>query len=90
MTDYQKTGLDIGWTVHEKNEQYGRAFHRVAVLLQILYPDGIKPKDYLDVSILTRILDKACRIANGHKKDSYEDIAGYALLMVAQERDGSQ
>ena len=82
--DYQKTGLEIGWLVHEKDEQYGRACNKVAVIMQILYPNGIKPRDYLHASILTRMLDKICRIANGYFDDSYRDIGGYATRMEAQ------
>jgi hypothetical protein len=54
-----------------------------------LYPDGVKPEQYIDLLVTVRIVDKLFRIAN--KKDAFgenpwQDIAGYGLLMTAYSK----
>lgn len=76
--------LEIGQLVTEKNKAYGNSFIESEKIIKILYPQGIKPEQYIDVLTITRIIDKLFRIAN--KKDAFgenpwEDISGYGLLM---------
>jgi selenophosphate synthase len=79
---------ELGDLVAEKNTAYGSSFLVAGDFLKILYPNGIKPEQYQDALILTRIFDKLIRIAN--KKDAfnespYNDIAGYGILGVLKD-----
>lgn len=80
---YGEIGQRIGEVVDVKNEAYGNAFHQSGEFLKILYPDGIKPEQYIDMLAVVRIFDKLMRIANGNQGDenAYMDIAGYGILM---------
>lgn len=82
--------LEIGRLVTEKNKAYGNSFVESAKILKILYPDGIKPEQYIDALSMVRIIDKQFRIAN--KKDAFGenpwmDINGYSLLALVNEED---
>lgn len=79
-TSYEALGAIIGSLVDEKASAYGPAFKKTAQYLELLFPDGIQPEQYIHVGLLIRDFDKTCRIANGHYEDSYQDKAGYALL----------
>jgi len=53
-----------------------------------LYPNGVKPEQYVDLLVTVRIVDKLFRIAN--RKDAlgenpWQDIAGYGILMTAYD-----
>ena len=48
MKDYKKIGLSIGSLVQEKNEAYGDSFGQACKILEVLYPDGIRPEQYRD------------------------------------------
>lgn len=93
---YQKTGLEIGKLVAEKQAAYGDSFGKSGKVLELLYPDGISPEQYRDALTVVRIVDKLFRIAT--RKDAfgespYKDIAGYGLLGVAadeREREGER
>lgn len=90
MIDYEKIGREIGELVTEKQKAYGDSFGKSGKVLNILYPDGIKPEQYDDVLTITRIIDKLFRIAN--KKDAfnenpYGDIAGYSILAIGRDED---
>ena len=89
---YKKLGKEIGQIVDEKNEAYGDSFAVSGDFLELLYPNGIKPKDYTDALCLVRIFDKCKRIAT--RKDvfdesPYRDIAGYALLGAMKDSDNN-
>jgi hypothetical protein len=76
----------LGTLVSQKNEAYGDAFSQAGDVIRVLYPDGVKPEQYVDLLVTVRIVDKLFRIAN--KKDAFsespwQDIAGYGLLMTA-------
>lgn len=73
-------GQKLGGTVYEKNIRYGSAYKSTAACMKILYPQGIKPSELQDATIMVRVLDKLARIANGHFDDSWSDIAGYGLI----------
>lgn len=70
--------------VAEKNSAYGSAFEQITKLLEQLFPNGIPVHKYGDVSILIRMLDKVCRIANEQEnfnnEDAWDDIMGYAMI----------
>ena len=83
---YKQIGEEVGSLVDEKNAAYGSSFAESHKILSVLYPNGIKPDQYMDALAITRVIDKLFRIAN--KKDAFgespwRDIAGYALLGIA-------
>ena len=87
---FERIGTDIGKLVDEKNAAYGSSFEKSEQILQVLYPEGIKPDQYKDMLAVTRIVDKLFRIAT--KKDAFgenpfKDIAGYGILGVANDEE---
>jgi hypothetical protein len=83
---YKQIGSEIGELVDEKNAAYGSSFAESYKILSVLYPNGIKPEQYMDALAITRVIDKLFRIATA--KDAFgespwRDIAGYAILGVA-------
>lgn len=83
---YKQLGEEVGSLVDEKNAAYGSSFAESHKILSVLYPNGIKPEQYMDALAITRVIDKLFRIAT--KKDAFgespwRDIAGYALLGIA-------
>lgn len=77
-------GHEVTGLTAEKNLAYGDATRVVAIMMAALYPDGIAPDRMTDALLITRILDKVCRIARGDKsafnESPYRDIAGYGIL----------
>lgn len=83
MSDYVKIASDIGKLVAAKQQAYGDSFNKSEQIINILFPDGIKPENYKDLLTITRIIDKLFRIAtkkSAFDESPYRDIAGYALL----------
>jgi hypothetical protein len=82
-SELELLGEEIGKIVAEKNKAYGDSASRSAVIMRVLYPDGIPPEKY-EVALLTvRIIDKLSRIAtdpNWGGEDPFLDIAGYGIL----------
>lgn len=88
MKDYIGIAKDIGSLVQEKQEAYGDSFSKSEKIINILYPNGVKPENYRDLLTVTRIIDKLFRIAtrkNAFGESPYRDIAGYALLGIASD-----
>ena len=83
---YEQIGQEIGKLVDEKNAAYGSSFAEAHKILSVLYPSGIKPEQYTDALAIVRVLDKLFRIANQKNafgESPWKDIAGYAILGVA-------
>ena len=86
---FKEIGTKIGQVVEEKNSAYGSSFAESHKILEVLYPNGIKPEQYTDALAIIIVIDKLFRIAN--KKDAFgespwKDIAGYAILGVANDK----
>ncbi len=86
---YEDIGNQVGKLVAEKNEAYGDSFGKASRILTVLYPYGIRPAQYLDALAVVRVIDKLFRLAN--RKDAFgespwEDICGYAVLGIANDR----
>jgi hypothetical protein len=80
---FEALGEEIGRLVAEKQAAYGDSFGKAGAVLQILYPDGIKPDQLSDALAIVRIVDKLFRLATrkgAFGESPYRDIAGYALL----------
>jgi hypothetical protein len=82
----EQIGVQVGKIVRRKNIAYGSSFMKAGPFLALLYPKGIKPEQYSDALIMTRIWDKLMRIAtmkDAFNENPYLDIAGYGVLGVA-------
>jgi len=74
---------NVGKITAEKNLAYGNSFAQSGKVLEILFPDGVKPEQYQDILLVARILDKLFRIANdkgAFNEDPFLDLAGYGIL----------
>lgn len=90
---YKEIATEVGSLVDEKNTAYGSSFAECHKILNVLYPEGIKTEQYTDALAIIRVIDKLFRIAN--KKDAFgespwRDIAGYALLGIANDSERKQ
>ncbi|HOL44382.1 MAG TPA: hypothetical protein PK659_09040 [Methanothrix sp.] len=86
LKEYEEIALELAQLLASKQAAYGDSFGRSGEILRVLFPDGIRPESYDIVLPLTRIIDKIFRLSTGHHEDSWEDIAGYAMLAVAKNR----
>ena len=84
---FESLGQRIGALVDTKNRQYGDSTNKTGQILAILYPDGVAPEQYHDMMLITRILDKLNRIANGNQgeENAFQDLVGYGLLAMKEE-----
>ena len=80
--DIVRITRDLGNLVYAKGQQYGDTISQTGKMMELLYPDGIRPHQYRDALCLVRIMDKIGRIASGHIEGSWDDIAGYAVRMM--------
>ena len=90
MKDYIKISQELGALVDDKQKAYGDSFSKSDQIIKILYPDGVKPENYKDLLTITRIIDKLFRIAtnkNAYGESPYRDIAGYAILGLANDME---
>lgn len=83
----RESGETITDTVVEKNLAYGDAINKVATIMMVLFPNGIQPRQYMDMLLLVRDLDKTCRIADGDPtafgESPWKDKAGYGICGMA-------
>ena len=92
---FENAGARLGKLVGEKNAAYGNSFAECKKFLEILYPTGVSPEQYMDMLTLVRIFDKMMRIANSKDafgESPFMDIAGYGLLgyvNAEREKNGS-
>lgn len=88
---FEERAQKLGALVDAKNRVYGGAFDKVGDFLRLLYPDGIRPEQYVDALGLVRVFDKMVRIATDRDalgESPWGDIAGYGLLgLVRVERE---
>jgi hypothetical protein len=76
-------GTELGKLCEEKNVAYGDSFAKSGRVLEMLYPDGVKPHQYTDMLGIIRVLDKLFRIAtkkNAFGESPWRDIGGYGIL----------
>lgn len=90
ISKVNKEVTDLVALISEKQEAYGDSFGQSGKIIEVLYPDGIKPEQYKDALTIIRIIDKLFRIAN--KKNAFgetpwRDITGYALLSLIRDID---
>lgn len=71
-----------------KQKAYGDSFGRAGQILEVLYPNGVKPSQYGDLLALTRMIDKMFRIANdatAFGESPWRDMGGYSILGAARD-----
>ena len=79
---------EIGELVQEKNKAYGDSFAKSQQIIKILYPDGVRSAQYMDMLAITRVIDKLFRIAtktDAFGESPWRDICGYAILGIAND-----
>lgn len=87
---WEEVATEIGRLVARKQEAYGDSFGKSAMFLKTLYPDGVRPEQYMDFLFAGRMFDKLSRIANDKdalSESPYEDILGYALLGHVKDKE---
>ena len=85
---FLKIAQGIADLLNTKNQQYGSAYKSAPQILNLLYPNGVQPKDYSSLLYITRVLDKLQRIATNNAddlEDPFKDIAGYSILFLAEK-----
>lgn len=90
IVDYEGIAIEIAKVVKEKNIAYGDSFVKSGEILNILYPDGVKPEQYGDMLAIVRVIDKMFRIAtdkNAFGESPWKDINGYSLLAIYRDTD---
>jgi len=86
---YVQIGKEIGELLEKKQISYGNSFGRISDIMNVLYPNGIGPEQYMETLTVVRIIDKLFRIATNKdqfSEDPFSDIAGYAILMLGNQR----
>lgn len=81
--NFAEIGENVGLLVAEKQKQYGDQISAMGPILKELYPNGIAPGQYNNLTLIVRILDKIGRITKGNGEggeDAWGDIIGYAIL----------
>ena len=81
-----KKAVEIAETVDGKGQSYG-SIQKSAGIMRIIFSGWNMPRsldDYCSLYLIMRIVDNLCRIGNGHHKDSWADIMGFALRGVEQ------
>ena len=91
---YEERALEIARMIEEKQQVYGDAYPKVAQCLAALYPQGVRPDQYQELSYLTRILEKLCRVSQrcsetrGLETESpFKDIVGIAFLAMLKDEE---
>lgn len=85
-SDCESAGLTVADLVYNKNWEYSDAYPKVAELLKILFPDGIKPELYPVLPKIERTLEKLCRYDGKNPgKDTALDLCGIWLNQVIED-----
>ena len=89
MNQYAQEAINLAELVTKKQIAYGDSFGQSNRIIQVLYPKGIMPEQYRDALAVIRVIDKLFRVANrkwDNEENPWQDIAGYALLSVVQDK----
>mgnify|MGYP000867935260 CR=1 FL=1 len=89
MNQYAQEAINLAELVTKKQLAYGDSFGQSDQIIRVLYPNGIMPGQYCDALAVIRVIDKLFRVANrkwNSEESPWQDIAGYALLSVVQDK----
>ena len=88
MGKFEEIGRNCGKLVDSKSRQYGEsAIETVEVLMCHLFPRGIPLNKIGESILISRILEKLCRITFGDgsgDEDAFADIQGYGMIGSAE------
>jgi hypothetical protein len=87
--DYEGIGREIGKLVTEKQKAYGDSYSKSGEVLKILFPDGVKPAQFIELLAICRVLDKIFRLATDPDyggESPWADICGYSLLRLGSSK----
>lgn len=93
MNHYTQEAINLAELVTKKQVAYGDSFGQSKHVLKLLYPKGIMPEQYPDALAVIRVIDKLFRVANrkwDFGENPWQDIAGYALLSVVQDKTNAE
>ncbi len=83
-------GLELANLLFDKHDHYRDSILRVALLLEVCYPNGVQPDQYVDLGLVVRVFDKMIRITGGERRSDSEspwkDIGGYGVLGEVADR----
>jgi hypothetical protein len=88
INPFTRIATDVAEILIQKQKAYGDSYGKSPEFLELLYPNGIQPKQYKDLLFVIRIFDKLMRIASDKEafnEDPYLDINGYSLLHLVQK-----
>lgn len=84
MGKFEKIGQERGKLLDSKQKQYGsEAIPAVEKMMGILFPQCIPSEKIGESILISRILEKLCRITFGDgsgDEDAFADIQGYAMI----------
>ncbi len=84
INDIQEVAERVAAKTREKHMSYGGALDVSHMILNVLYPDGVLPGQFFEFEVVSRIIEKLCRITRGNPvaygESPWEDIIGYSLL----------
>lgn len=80
----EEVGVKLASMLKKKHAHYTDSILRVALALEVFYPNGVKPGQFVDFALVVRTLDKIMRISSGKRSIDNEspwiDVAGYGVL----------
>ena len=84
MGRFEEIGRSRGKLLDSKQKQYGsEAIPAVEEMMKILFPQGIPLEKIGESVLISRILEKLCRITFGDgsgDEDAFADIQGYGMI----------
>lgn len=87
MAVYAAKAIELGSLVESKQKQYGNSTDKTGKILAILYPGGVPVHAYMDMMLITRVLDKLSRITQRGPdgldlggESPWKDVAGYGMI----------
>ena len=88
MGKFEEIGRSRGKLLDSKQKQYGsEAIPAVEEMMKILFPQGIPSEKIGESILISRILEKLCRITFGDgsgDEDAFADIQGYGMIGSAE------
>lgn len=83
----------MGELVDKKAAAYGNSLDRGAEVMALLCPDGVKPEQYFDFVIASRIFDKIARKLTNNDafgENPWIDVIGHAMVALRHEEERKQ
>ena len=88
-TEFDVIANELATMLASKNRKYGDSYAKMAHVLPLFYPNGVRGENLLDAVFILRIIDKLMRISSDQRDDDEDpvmDVAGYAILRMREMR----